>query len=113
MESLTNYENATGEISYTLTNNYMFHIVLQENELVLKGLISSLLHLQIEDISSVVIKNPIKPGAAIDIKEFILDLCITLNNNIELNLEMQVNNLHNWPDRSLSYLCRTYDGLCC
>ena len=25
---------------------------------------------------------------------------------------MQVNNLLNWPDRSLSYLCRTFDNLC-
>ena len=111
-EMLAGYEQATGKIDYTFTNNYMFHIILQENELVLKGLISSLLHLPVEDISSVVIKNPIIPGAAVDMKEFILDLYITLNNNMELNLEMQVNNLFNWPDRSLSYLCRTYDNLC-
>lgn len=110
--TLAGYENATGKIDYTLTNNYMFHVILQENKLVLKGLISSLLHLPLEDIASVEIKNPIKPGAAIDMKEFILDLCITLNNSAELNLEMQVNNLYNWPDRSLSYLCRTFDSLC-
>ena len=44
-EMLAGYEQATGKIDYTFTNNYMFHIILQENELVLKGLISSLLHL--------------------------------------------------------------------
>ena len=111
-ERFAGYEQATGKIDYPFTNNYMFHIILQENELVLKGLISSLLHLPFEDISSVIIKNPIIPGAAIDMKEFILDLYITLNNNTELNLEMQINNLFNWPDRSLSYLCRTFDNLC-
>ena len=111
-ETVAGYEQAIGKIDYTFTNNYMFHIILQENELVLKGLISSLLHLPFEDISSVIIKNPIIPGTAIDMKEFILDLYITLNNNTELNLEMQVNNLFNWPDRSLSYLCRTFDNLC-
>ena len=110
-ETPIGYENATGKIDYTFTNNYMFHVILQENQLVLKGLISSLLHIPIKDICSIVIKNPIKPGAIINMKEFILDLCITLNTNTELNLEMQVNNLHNWPDRSLSYLCRTFDGL--
>ena len=110
--TLAGYENATGKIDYTFTNNYMFHIILQENELVLKGLVSSLLHLPLEDIRSIVIKNPIIPGTAIDMKEFILDLYITLNNNTELNLEMQVNNLLNWTDRSLSYLCRTFDNLC-
>lgn len=110
-ETLIGFENATGEIDYTFTNNYMFHIVLQENIPVLKGLISSLLHIPLEEIISIDIKNPIIPGAAIDMKEFILDLCVTLNNNIELNLEMQVNNLFNWTDRSLSYLCRTFDNL--
>ena len=111
-EILAGYEQATGKIDYTFTNNYMFHIILQENELVLKGLISSLLHLPFEDIGSVIIKNPIIPGAAIDMKEFILDLYVTLNNNTEINLEMQINNLFNWLDRSLSYLCRTFDNLC-
>ena len=82
-EVLAGYEQATGKIDYTFTNNYMFHIILQENELVLKGLISSLLHLPFEDIGSVTIKNPIIPGSAIDMKEFILDLYITLNNNTE------------------------------
>lgn len=111
-ETPISYENATGKIEFTFTNNYMFHIVLQKNIPVLKGLISSLLHIPFEEIVSVKIKNPIIPGESIDMKEFILDLCITLNNAIELNLEMQVNNLYNWTDRSLSYLCRTFDNLC-
>lgn len=107
----TTYQNATGKIDYTLTNNYMFHVILQENELVLRGLISALLHLPLADIHTVEIKNPIKVGEAIDMKEFILDIYILLNTHTELNLEMQVNNLHNWPDRSLSYLCRSFDSL--
>lgn len=111
-ETPISYENATGKIEFTFTNNYMFHIVLQKNIPVLKGLISSLLHIPFEKIVSIKIKNPIIPGESIDMKEFILDLCITLNNAIELNLEMQVNNLYNWTDRSLSYLCRTFDNLC-
>ena len=111
-ETPISYENATGKIEFTFTNNYMFHIVLQKNIPVLKGLISSLLHIPFKEIVSVKIKNPIIPGESIDMKEFILDLCITLNNAIELNLEMQVNNLYNWTDRSLSYLCRTFDNLC-
>ena len=34
-----------------------------------------------------------------------------LNNDTYLNLEMQVLNEGDWPDRSLSYLCRAYDNL--
>ena len=33
-EILAGYEQATGKIDYTFTNNYMFHIILQENELI-------------------------------------------------------------------------------
>ncbi len=34
-----------------------------------------------------------------------------LNDHTLINLEMQVMNQHNWIDRSLAYLCRTFDGL--
>ena len=110
--TFANHMNGDDKITYNLTNNYMFHVILQTNELVLRGLISALLHLPLDEIHTIEIKNPIKLGEAIDMKEFILDVYIQLNNLTELNLEMQVNNLHNWPDRSLSYLCRTFDGLC-
>ena len=79
----------------------MFRVILQTNELVLRGLISSLLHLPSEDIDSVRIENPIELGVAINNKDFILDIRVMLNNNTIINLEMQVNNLHNWRDRSL------------
>ncbi len=84
---------------------------MQRNIPVLEGLICSLLHLRPEDVSSVVITNPILEGGAYSSKEFILDIEIILNNNILLNLEMQILNEHNWPERSLSYLCRRFDQL--
>ena len=34
-----------------------------------------------------------------------------MNNHTSINLEMQVQNHFNWEDRSLSYLCRSYDQL--
>ena len=102
---------ATGQIDYTLLNDYMFHIVLQNNEPVLRGLVSSLLHLPPAEILSIQIMNPILPGEAISNKEFVLDIQIFLNNNTYLNLELQVENEGNWPDHSLSYLCRSFDQL--
>lgn len=51
------------------------------------------------------------PSEEIDAKTFILDIFIQLNNNQRINLEMQVKNEKNWPDRSLSYLCRAFDNL--
>lgn len=105
------FENASGPIDYGFVNDYMFRTILQENERVLRGLICSLLHLQADDIQSVEIKNPILPGDSFDAKEFILDIEVVLNNNTLINLEMQVINEHNWPERSLSYLCRRFDQL--
>ena len=58
-----------------------------------------------------VIENPILPGTSMDAKTFILDICICMNDDSLINLEMQLTNLQNWPNRSLSYLCRTYDSL--
>ena len=40
-----------------------------------------------------------------------LDIRVVLNQNTLINLEMQVINEHNWPERSLSYLCREFDQL--
>lgn len=103
--------NATGPLPYTLMNDYLFRALLQKNKRVLKGLVCSLLHLQPDDIVSVEITNPIVLGEAISDKEFVLGIHVLLNNNTYINLEMQVLNNGNWPERSLGYLCRTFDNL--
>ena len=103
--------SAAGKIKYGLTNDYMFRAVLQSNNVVLKNLISALLHLKEEEITSVMLQNPIELGKSIRGKDFQLDIVVLLNNDAVINLEMQVINKGNWTERSLSYLCRTYDGL--
>jgi predicted transposase/invertase (TIGR01784 family) len=77
----------------------------------LKALICSLLHLDESQVISVKITNPIYLGEAIDAKSFILDINVLLNNDTMINLELQVQNLHEWEERSLSYLCRSFDTL--
>ena len=105
------YLNAHGKITYTLTNDYMFRAILQRNLHVLKGLTCAMLHIDPETVTDISITNPIELGQTIDNKEFILDINVTLNNNTRINLEMQVENELNWQDRSLSYLCRSFDEL--
>lgn len=105
------FQNAHGPIPYNLMNDYMFRVVLQANEFVLRGLIGSLLNLDQSEIKSTVITNPIKLGEKIEDKTFVLDIHVLLNDNTHLNLEMQVVNRENWPERSLNYLCRAYDQL--
>lgn len=109
--AITRYEQASGPIDYGFTNDYMFRAVLQSNQKVLTGLVSSLLHLQPKEITTIEITNPIELGASIDAKDFILDIHVEINHHTRVNLEMQVLNLLNWEDRSLSYLCRSYDQL--
>ena len=101
----------TGKLQYTLTNDYLFHIVFQKNKKILRGLVRSLLHLDDDEISSIVLENPITPGEKVNDKTIILDLFITLNNNRKINIEMQVLNGNDWPERSLTYLCRSFDNL--
>lgn len=70
-----------------------------------------LLHLTPEEVCSVEITNPTELGTAITDKTFILDIKVSLNSYIIINLELQVINQHDWTDRSLSYLCRNFDNL--
>ncbi len=107
----TEWLSATGPLCIPMTNDYLFRALLQLNNLVLKGLICALFHLSAEEVSSAAIINPIMLGEAINEKTFFLDVFVTLNNYAHINLELQVINEHNWPERSLSYLCRTFDNL--
>ncbi len=104
------YLNATGKIRYTMTNDYMFNIIFRNVD-ILAELLCSLLDLDKKQISSIEIKNPLLSGDTALEKTFILDINIFLNSNAFINIEMQVNNLGDWFDRSLSYLCRSFDQL--
>ena len=106
--SIGKFYDATGIIEHNMMNDYMFRVILQENRTALKGLLCSLLRLRKEDILSVNVCNPIKPGETIDMKEFYMDMNLLLNDNSLINLEMQVVNEHNWTDRALSYTCRSF-----
>ena len=105
------FSQATGSVVYNMTNDYLFHIVLQNNEKALKGLIASLLHIDPETIRSAKVQNPILYGNIITDKSFYLDILVLFNDSTVINLEMQVKNLNNWVPRSLSYLCREYNRL--
>ena len=104
-------QKATGKIEYGLTNDYMFRVFFQKNKKALTGLLSSLLHLRPEEITSIIIDNPVKIGSTFSAKEFRLDIKLIINKHQQIDLEMQVNDYHDWPERSIGYLCRMYDSL--
>jgi predicted transposase/invertase (TIGR01784 family) len=109
-KNLTKFSFAekSGKIIYNMTNDYMFRAVLQKNEKVLRGLIGAILGIDPNKIT-VKIANPVVLGENIDNKDFILDIKVLVNEQLRLNLEMQVLLKPFWNDRSLSYLCRTFN----
>ena len=62
-------------------------------------------------VQTVTITNPIELGETIDNKTFFLDVRVMMNDHACINLEMQVVNEYNWVERSLCYLCRSFDHL--
>lgn len=105
------WHTQTGKLPVSMTNDYLFHILLQENNRMLKALIASVLHYSPDTIKSAEITNPIEHGKTLDEKTFILDVKVLLNNSSIINLEMQVVNYNDWPERSLVYLCRAFDSI--
>ena len=110
-KQLTDFENDTGKIDYTLLNDIVFHFVFENNDDILRHLLCSLLHLKPSDIESIEVKNPIHYGELPLDKKMILDLSLILNSSEIINLELQVLNEGDWPERSLSYLCRSFNTL--
>ena len=104
-------EMYSGKITYTMKNDFMFKVVFQENGKALEGLLCALLGLDRNDIESIAIVNPIEYGDRVDDKTMVLDIKLILNSEQIINIEMQVENLGNWEERSLTYLCRAFDQL--
>jgi len=111
MQQNSNYLTIAGNIRYNLTNDYMFRAILQSNPKILRGLLSSLLHIRPEEIEDITIENPILLGESFKDKKYILDILVKLNKSAFVNLEMQLINKHNWNDRSLLYLCRVFSNV--
>lgn len=105
------WQHHTGPLPISLTNDYLFKAVNQENADALQSLLCAILHCSQKQIISTEITNSIVLGNALTEKEFRLDVKVRMNNDINIDLEMQVANYHDWPERSLQYLCRLYDSL--
>ena len=105
------WHNLSGKIPFRMTNDYLFRALMQTNNQVLTALIAAFLGWDATSITSATIENPIELGKSLDSKTFILDISVMINNRIMINLEMQVLNENNWPERSLVYLCRAFDSI--
>lgn len=101
----------SGPLPIKLTNDFFFKYMLQTDEAILSSVVSAFMPIRIDAPFKVSVTNPIETGTQFDDKTMILDIKATIGNTTILNLEMQVINQHDWPERSLSYLSRCFDNL--
>lgn len=111
-QQITNsqYRNATGALSVTLRNDMMLHYTMQKSKKALKGLVCALKGFDPETVYDVCLMNPIDYGS-FGGKEIILDVKVTFNNSNIMDIELQMYYDAYWEQRSVLYLCRTYDTL--
>ena len=102
--------NATGEISVTLKNDMLFHRVMQNSKVALKGLVCAVKGLNHADVKEVELTNPIDYANYAG-KEIILDVKVILNNSEIIDIELQVYIGEEWERRSILYLCRSFDSI--
>ena len=96
---------------YGLMNDLIFHIIMQRCRKALIDLISAFLDLPPEEIRDCQVENPIIYSEAIDYKKIALDVRVTLNNEMSLDLEVQGKDQAFWIKRSLYYWGKTYSSL--
>lgn len=90
----------------SLRNDLLFHMVFTKNKEALKGLLSVLLNLPVNEILEPEVLNPMQYSDVIDTKLTVLDLKVHLKGNRYVLVEMQVRKFDYWTNRSVVYACR-------
>ena len=94
-------------LKYTLKSDTLFKMLFAKNEHLLKRLVSALLGMKYEDITEFSINNPEITPEEIGKKFCRLDINMTVNGQ-RVDLEVQVGDKGNYPERSLFYWAREY-----
>ena len=81
---------AFGDLFVPMTNDFLFKMLMQENNQVLKEFVQDLLFWDDNSIENISITNPIHLGDTVTQKSIILDIEAVLNDSSIVNLEMQV-----------------------
>jgi predicted transposase/invertase (TIGR01784 family) len=107
----SDWHSLTGPLPFQMTNDFLFKFLLQTDNEVLKAIVCAFLDLNFDDIQHIEVTNCLNLGDDTSSKDMYLDIKAQMNNNTIINLEMQVENNRDWPERSISYLCRCFDNL--
>ena len=101
------YKDASGEIQYTLRSDIVFHYTMQKSDKALLGLVCALRGIKPADVKSILVENPIDLNNIG--KESVMDLKLTLNSGVIMNIELQMYTDKFWIPRSILYMCRAFD----
>jgi len=97
------------KLEYTLKNDTLFKMLFVRYPELLKRLVSNLLGIQLESIGEFVITNPEMPPEALGEKFCRLDINMLVDGQ-RVDLEIQVNDEGDYPERSLYYWAREYSS---
>ena len=95
------------KLEYTFKNDALFKILFVNHPDLLKRLVAELLCIKIESIGQFEITNPEIPSEQVGEKFCRLDINMTLDGR-RVDLEIQVNDEGDYPERSLYYWAREY-----
>ena len=104
------WRSKTGDIGFSMCNDYLFRVMMQTDRSVLALLLSALLKTEVKE-NDIEILNSIEVGRSLTEKEYILDTKISLHDSITVNVELQLWPQKFWKERALSYLSRIFDSL--
>lgn len=104
-------DRPTGPVTVRMTNDLLFKHLLQDLAEVRKEIICALLHLDESEVEDTIVTNPIIMGETVTDKSVILDVNILMSDRSHIDLEMQVIDYGDWPERSLIYALRNLDNL--
>ena len=97
------------KLKYKFTRDTLFKIFFVQNKDLLKDLISQVLNIKVEDITTFKINNPRITSKELGGKHCVLDILMEVNDKL-VNLEVQAKDEKDYPARSLFYWARCYSS---
>jgi predicted transposase/invertase (TIGR01784 family) len=95
------------KLKYTFKNDTLFKMLFVKNPDLLKRLVAKLLGITVDSIEEFEIRNPEMPPESLGDKFCRLDINMTVNAQ-RVNLEVQVNDRGDFPERTLFHWSREY-----
>ena len=97
------------ELLYKLTNDILFKMIFVQYHDLLKRLVALLLGVRVEDIKDLAVKNPDIQPDKLGEKFCQLDINMLIDGKL-VDLEIQVEDEHDYPERSVYYWTRLFSG---